>query len=249
MDQFTIEFIDIAEANDLADRFWCKGQSGHVPFMVANEERQDDGNLPEVNEFMLVGGLLYTWSDEPSDNPLMAETARLEQLTKLREGFGFVDIEGLIIGYAHRMRLLYGNRVSSRLLRNGRALFPSSSPIAADLSMDLGYILSESDMPECRPIVQELLDTIGSIDENETEAEIWQHVLMMKLAALKLTGTEKEIADHLENAIKGKITSPDLQIAVNRLANMISGDAREAFQSKEWTGLSVQTMEEHECDH
>ena len=83
----------------------------------------------------------------------------------------------------------------------------------------------------------------------ETEAEIWQHLLVVRLAALKLIGTDDEVKDHLDNAVKDKITAPDLQVAVNRLSNMTSRDAGEAFQPKEWTGLTFQTMEEHECDH
>lgn len=249
MNQFTIEWVDIGEQPELAERFWCDGQSGHLPFLVAPEERPADGGPVDCNEFMLVGGLLYTWGDAPANTPLIDESARMEQFARLREGFGFVDIESLITGFAHRMRLLYGHEVSCRMLRNGRVLFPNSSPIAADLSLDLGYILAESTLPDCKPLVRELLDAAGNVDEDETEPEIWQHLLVFKLAALNLIGSEQELADHLDNAIKDKITSPDLQTVVNRLSKMTSGDAREAFQTKEWTGLSVQTMEEHECDH
>jgi len=248
-DQFTIEWVDIAPRPELAQRLWCEGQSGHLPFLVAPDERPADDAPVDYNEFMLAGGLLYTWSEAPADTPLADESVRMEQLTKLCEGFGFVDREGLITGYAHRMRLLYGHEVSCRMLRNGRALFPDSSPIAADCSLDLGYLLSKATLPECEPMVQELLDTIKSVDEAETESDIWQHLLVFRLAALKLIGDDSTVTDHLDNAVKGKIDSPDLQVAVNRLSGMTGKNVREAFQPKEWTGLAVQTMEEHECDH
>ncbi len=249
MNQFTIEWLDIATQPESSKRFWCEGQSGYLPFLVAPEERPADNSPVDCNEFMLAGGLLYTWSDSPADTPLVNESVRLEQLAKLCEGFGFVDIEGLITGYAHRMRLLYGHAVSHRMLHSGRTLFPNSSPIAADYALDLGYLLSKSKLPECEPMLQELLSAIECVDEAETESDIWQHLLVFQLSALKLIGEQSAVTDHLDNAIKGKIDSPDLQVVVNRLSSMTSKDVSEAFQPKEWTGLSVQTMDEHECDH
>jgi len=131
MDQFTIEWVAIDAQLEFSKRFWCEGQSGCLPFLVASEEHPADNAPLDCNEFMLAGGLLYTWGDVPADTPLVESSVRLEQLARLCEGFGFVDIEGLITGYAHRMRLLYGHKISCRMLHNGRALLPDSSPIAA----------------------------------------------------------------------------------------------------------------------
>jgi len=249
MNQFAIEWVNIGEQPKLAERFWCEGKSGHLPFLVAATEQPAGDAQVDHNEFMLVVGLLYTWNDAPANKPLIDESARMQQFAKLCEGFGFVDVEGLITGFTHRMRLLYGHKVSCRLLRNGLAIFPDSSPIAADLSLDLGYILSKSRLPECKHLLHELLNAIDSLNEADMDTDIWQHLLVFKLAALKLIGSEQALADHLEQAIKDNITSPDLQIAINRLLKMTSGDVQEAFQPEEWTGLSFQAMEDHECDH
>jgi len=249
MDQFTIEWADIGAQPGLAERFWCEKQTGRLPFLVACEDRPEDGGPVDYNEFMLVGGLLYTWGDAPEAASAIDESIRRQQLTRLREGFGFVDCEGLITGFAHRMRLLYGNETSYRMLHNGRRLFPDSAQIAADLALDLGFLLSTSALPECLGMVHELLDATCNPDEAELEPEVWQHLLVFRLAALKLIGDERQIADHLDNVIRDRITSPELQVAVNRLARMKSGQAGDAFQPEEWTGLSFQTLEEHECDH
>lgn len=249
LEQFTIEWVDIGARPEIAERFWCAGHTGCLPFLVAPDESPADGTPLACNEFMLAGGLLYTWGDSPVNTPLVYESVRTKQLAELSKGFGFVDIEGLITGYAHRMRILYGHETSFRMLRNGRALLHNSSPIAADLSLDLGYILSKSALPECKPLVQELLDAISNVDESETEPKIWQHLLVFRLAALKLIGDQIAVTKHLDTALKGKIDSPDLQVAVNRLSNMTGRDVAEAFQPGEWSGLSVQAMEDHECDH
>jgi len=249
MEQFTIEWADIDAQPGLAERFWCEKQTGQLPFLGARKDRPEDGGPVNYNEFMLVGGPLYTWGDAPADTSPIDESIRMQQLTRLCEGFGFVDCEGLITGFAHRMRLLYGHETSYRMLHNGRMLFPDSAQIAADLALDLGFLLSTATLPECLGMVHELLDATGNLDEAELEPEVWQHLLVFRLAALKLIGDEQQIADHLDNVIRDRITSPDLQITVNRLARMKSGQAGDAFQPKEWTGLSFQTLEEHECDH
>lgn len=47
--------------------------------------------------------------------------------------------------------------------------------------------------------------TIECVDKAETESDTWQHLPVLPLAALKLIGDD--------NAIKGKIDSPNLQAA------------------------------------
>ncbi|MDH3976916.1 MAG: hypothetical protein OEU86_00255 [Gammaproteobacteria bacterium] len=247
MDQYSIEWADLKEHQALAERFWCEGHTGQLPFLVDANDKPADGSPIAFNEFMLVGGLLLTWLDSKEVQP--AEKVRQAQLEKLHEGFGFIDTEGLITGYAHRMRLLYGNGVSCPILRNGRQLFPNSSPIAADLAMDLAYILSATETDDAQDLLNGLMDAINAVKRDETEDEIWQILLVLKLAGLKVNGDQQAAQTHLETAVKGNITSPDLQLAINRLSTMTSTNIREAFQPLEWSGLNVQTMEEHECDH
>ena len=249
MDQYSIEWADLKQHKELAKRFWCEEHTGQLPFLVDANDKPADGSPIAFNEFMLVGGPLLTWFSENAENNLINEAARLTQLEKLREGFGFVDAEGLVTGYAHRMRLLYGNSVSYPLLSNGRKLFANSSPIAADLAMDLAYILSETETVDISALLNEILDALNAVQRGETEDEIWQILLVLKLATLKVTSDQQATQTHLETAVKNSISSPDLQLAINRLAAMTSTDVREAFQPQEWTGLNVQTMEEHECDH
>lgn len=247
MDKYSIEWASLEKHKELKDRFWCEGYTGQLPFLVDAADKPADGAPIAFNEFMLVGGLLLSWFDDSESLPEV--TVRHKQLQKLREGFGFVDVEGLITGYAHRMRLLYGNPVSCPTLRNGLKLFPQSSPIAADLAMDLAHRLPEAGPTDAPALLDELQNTISIVSQTDVEDEIWQILLVLKLAALKASGDKEGIKAHLEDSVKDSITSPDLQLAINRLSDMTSTDIREAFKPKEWTGLDVQTMEEHECDH
>jgi len=248
MSDFTVVWAGIDKRPELAERFWCEGQYGSLPFLVDNARFQD-GVPVDFDEFMLVCGLLYNWADAPDEGAVVDESVRVEQLGKLREGFGFVDTQGLVVGAAHRLRLQYGHAVSCRILRNGRVIFPDDSGIAADLAMDLGHILSQAEFPECTPVLEELLGSIGVVAVEDADPEAWQILLVLKLAALKLIGTEQAFADHLSDAVKGEISSPDLQTAINRISRMEGRNVREAFQPKEWTALEVETMDDHECDH
>jgi hypothetical protein len=248
MSNFTVVWAGLDKRPELAQRFWCEGQSGSLPFLVDDAQLQD-GVPIDFDEFMLVCGLLYNWADSPDGGVVVEEAVRVEQLGKLRDGFGFVDTQGLVGGAAHRVRLQYGHEASCRILRNGRLIFPVDSAVAADLAMDLGYMLSEATFPECTPLLEELLDTIGAVSREDVNPEAWQILLVLKLAALKLIGSEQACEDYLNDNIKGEITSPDLQVAINRISRMASKKVSEAFQPKEWTALDVQTMDEHECDH
>ena len=151
MSHFGIVWVDIGKKPELAERFWCQGQPGCLPFFVGDRQIED-GAPVDFDEFMLVSGLLHDWPETPAGGTAVDESVRIEQLGKLRDGFGFVDTDGLVVGVAHRVRLEYGNEPSCRMLRNGRSLFPDNAEIASDLAMDLGDILSSTRWPGQKPI-------------------------------------------------------------------------------------------------
>jgi len=145
---YSIVWYECGENSTLAERFYVPGFVGYLPFFVSGKEHERLENKEEIElrEEHLLKGILYGINENEKKGVFWdAERGKetyLYLLEKLGKGFGFDDLEYLILSVAASARSKNGHAVSYSMLLTGNELLPDSSQIKSDLISDIWMILS-----------------------------------------------------------------------------------------------------------
>jgi hypothetical protein len=179
-EKYSLVWKECSQGSDLARRFYVPEFTGFLPFFIwgADLEKMEQGGQVELHEQQLLKGILYgLYEYDNSPKPwhdLKSRQALLHLLDILGKGFGFKNLEAMILDVAANVRELHGNVPSFKILDSGAKLIPNSSKIKSDWILDLWNIAADEDTEEDGSLsetqegmLQQILLTIKEINFQE----------------------------------------------------------------------------------
>jgi|GEM_PF-2409672 len=229
--RYSIVWQELGDGSDIGERFWVPDETGCLPFFVDGDNltKLESRQPVPLSEFMLLKGLLYTWNTKPPLLSPISEESRLRLLDILMDGFRFGNLEKLILDVAYKVRTQSGNLVSYKILKNGSSIVPSSSKIKADMLMDIGTILPDSDSSDRRTLLESLSEGLKNIAVEEINPYAWEILLVAKLAALKMLGETQELKTFFDLQVARGVTNANLQRVATSVMNSRVLDAKTLF--------------------
>lgn len=136
--RYSIVWKEFGPASDVAQRFWVSGKEGGLPFYVDGKklEQLENGQQFEINEAMLLKGIMVGFSDKG----LYVNTDDNKELLKsllplLAKGFHNMSVEQMILDLAFNLKDTSSIYAAFKCLNNGLLIEPDSSMIRSDLIM------------------------------------------------------------------------------------------------------------------
>lgn len=232
---YSIVWQECGENSPLAERFYVPGYVGFLPFLVygTDHERLENKEKIELREEQLLKGILYGLNGyKNKDNFWYREESKktyLYLLETLGKGFGFDNLEKLILSVAVDVRNKIGNNASTIILFTGHDLIPESSQIMSDLITDTWMVLATEKSDELKEVgLRKIVDLVYRIKMDELVPQAKEMVAYFGLTALIILGLEEKVQDYLRSYIYPYVNNRQLKI---RIKDMLEDPKKAIIES------------------
>ena len=233
---YSIVWYECGENSTLAERFYVPGFVGYLPFFVsgADHERLENKEKIELREEHLLKGILYGINENEKKGIFWdAERGKeiyLYLLEKLGNGFGFDDLEKMILSIAANARSKNGHAVSYSMLLTGVELLPNSSKIKSDLISDIWMILSDANARDfTEEGLHKIVDLINKINMEDVIPGAREMIAYFGFTALMLLGLEDKVKDYLHQFIYPYVENMQLKIRIKSMLENPNNAKIESF--------------------
>lgn len=212
---YRIVWQECVSQSDVAKRFYVPDFEGYLPFFFSGSDLEtlERKERVELREEQLLKGILYSLDDYLNrQNPRQTEECRkvyLYLLDVLRKGFGFDNVEKMILDVAFDIKRRNGNYPASAILKVGHGLVPNSSKIISDYICRLWAVAADGNGND--ELFENIIGLMDKLDLDDIHPTAKEAVCYYGFCAMYMSSKHYDSDSYLEKFIYPHVTIPELK--------------------------------------